>query len=94
MTADSSLSGLTIGTLSLTPTFDSKVLTYTVTTTNATNKVTATPASDEAEVALTVNGSTLENASNASWTVGENTLIAKVTNGEASTTYTVTVTKS
>lgn len=94
MTADSSLSGLTIGTLTLTPAFDSAVVEYTVDTTNATNKVTATAASDKAEIAITLNGSELANASNASWAAGENTLLVVVTNGDSSTTYTVTVTKS
>lgn len=88
------MSGLTIGTLTLTPAFDGSVLEYAAATSNATNKVTATATDSEATVALTLNGSPIENGSNAAWTDGENTLVVTVTNGEATTAYTVTVTKS
>ena len=92
MSAD--LSSLTIGALSLTPEFDSGVTAYTVSTANATNKVTAV-AADENAVIQILNGETeIENGTSASWSVGENTLTIKVTNGSAEKTYTVTVTRS
>lgn len=46
------LSGLTIGVLTLDPTFDPDVKSYSTTTTNATNTITATPEDDGAEVAI------------------------------------------
>ena len=92
MSAD--LSSLTIGALSLTPEFDAGVTAYTVSTANATNKVTAV-AADENAVIQILNGETeIENGTSASWSVGENTLTIKVTNGSAEKTYTVTVTRS
>jgi hypothetical protein len=92
MSAD--LSSLTIGALSLTPEFDSGVTAYAVSTSNATNKVTAVAADENATIQI-LNGETeIENGSSATWEVGENTLTVKVTNGSAEKVYTVTVTKS
>lgn len=88
------LSGLTIGSLSLTPAFSADVTEYTAATTNATNKVTATAADDDATIAITLNGSALENDTAATWQTGENTVVILVTNGTKTKTYTVTVTKS
>lgn len=67
---------------------------YTASTTNATNKITATPASDTASVAITVGETVVENGSAATWAAGENVVTIKVADGEAEKTYTVTVTKS
>lgn len=92
MIADLSL--LTIGALTLTPAFDADVTEYAVTTANATNKVTAVAADENATVQI-LNGETeIENGNSATWAVGENTLTVKVTNGSAEKTYTVIVTKS
>lgn len=82
-----------IGSLTLSPTFDPNVTTYTATTTNASNGVTATAADNNATVSITLNGTALSGGS-ASWETGDNTLAITVTNGSASKTYTVTVTKS
>lgn len=88
------LSGLTIGSLSLTPAFDSATKAYTATTTNASNKVTAAPTDESAEVSI-LNGETpVENGGSAAWETGENVLTITVTNGTAEETYTVTVTKA
>jgi len=70
------------------------VTAYTASTTNATNKITATPASDTASVEITVGETEIENGSAATWAAGENVVTIKVTDGDAATTYTVTVTKS
>ena len=90
------LSGLTIGSLTLTPSFDKDVTEYTATTTNASNKVTATPADETATVSI-LNGETpVTNGSNASWAEGENVLTITVTDGvdnPITKTYTVTVTR-
>lgn len=88
------LSGLTIGALTLEPTFDPDVVSYTANTTNATNTVTATPEDDEASVTI-LNGETpVSNGAAATWAEGANTVTITVKNGAAQKTYAVTVTKS
>ena len=63
-------------------------------TSNATNKVTATPATEGDEVVI-MNGETeVTNGQSASWEIGENTLTITVGEGTGAQTYTVTVTKS
>ena len=91
--ADSTLSALTIGNLALTPTFDSAVTAYTVTTSNNQNKITATATDEDATIAIKVGDTTIENETAPTWDAGENVVTVTVTNGSESTTYTVTVTK-
>ena len=70
---------------------------YTATTSNATNKVTATAADDTASVKIMLGETEVTNGGNATWEVGENELVITVTDGTGPTltkTYTVTVTKS
>lgn len=86
------LSGLTIGSLTLTPEFSSDVTTYAVTTTNATNKVTATPTSADATVECKLGDTEFDSGDTLTWAEGENTVTVKVTGDDGSTTYTVTVT--
>lgn len=89
------LSGLTIGALTLTPAFDGAVTSYTATTSNATNTVTATPEDSKSTVAILLNSSTpVDNGSAATWATGTNTLKVTVTNGTEQEVYTVTVTKT
>lgn len=88
------LSGLTIGALTLTPTFDPDTTEYTATTTNATNTVTATPEDDGATVTI-LNGETpIDNGTAATWTDGANVVTITVKNGTAQKVYTVTVNKT
>ena len=88
------LTGLTIGALTLTPTFDADVEEYAVTTSNASNKVTAT-AAEGLTVTLDLDGTAIENESSPSWEVGPNILTVTVENGIGeSTAYVVTVTKT
>ena len=89
-----SLKGLTIGSLTLTPAFDPDVTEYAVTTTNASNKVTATPESADAEVVITANDVEIESGDSVTWTEGENEVVIEVTGDDGTTTYTVTVTAS
>ena len=91
--ANVNLSALTIGSISLDPTFAAGTTAYTAETSNATNAITATAADENAGVAITVNGDSLTNGSSATWEEGENTVVITVTNGGSSKTYTVTVTK-
>ena len=89
------LSGLTIGALPISPSFDPDKTEYTADTSNATNTVTATPEDPAASVEIRLNDSTpLENKTAASWQEGSNTLTIKVTNGGEAKTYTVTVAKA
>lgn len=89
------LSGLTIGTLTIAPTFDPDVTSYTVTTSNATNKITATCDDSTVEIEIKVNGTEIQNETAASWVSGENTVVVTLTaTGGATNVYTVTVTKS
>lgn len=56
--------------------------------------MTATPTDQDATVAITNGSTSVTNGEAATWEVGENTLTIVVTNGTATETYTVTVTKS
>lgn len=73
--------------------FASDTTAYTVTTTNAGNTVTATASDPNATIEISKGIATVENGTRVTWDDGENVLTIKVTNGGASTTYTVTVTK-
>ncbi len=88
------LSALTVGSLAITPAFDGDVETYAASTTNATNVITATPEDVGATVAITVGQTAVANGSAATWASGDNTVTIKVSNGGATKTYTITVTKS
>lgn len=91
---------MTIGELTLSPTFDSEVLEYTVTTSNATNKVTATTDDPSAAIVIVltnseeIEGAAVPNGTSATWASGENILTITVTDGASETVYEVTVTKS
>ena len=68
-----------------------------MTTTNATNTLTATPADETAEAEVKL-GETEVTAGDdgkysLTWEEGENTVTVKVTDGNVSKTYTLTVTK-
>ena len=98
---DATLSALSLGSVSLSPAFDSETTTYTASTTNTTNTVTATPANAGAKVVITNKGTTggaveIPNGTAATWQAGTNTLTITVTAEDGTTTkaYTVTVTKS
>lgn len=91
---DATLSALTIGSLTLTPAFSKEQTSYTASTTAAKNKITATATDSNATVTIKNGDSDVESGSDATWETGENTITVTVKNGTASTTYTVTVTKS
>lgn len=93
---DATLSALSVGSLTLTPTFASGTLTYTAATTNASDVVTAVPGNAAASMKLTVGGEEIENGTAATWATGSNTLQIVVTAADGTTTktYEVTVTKS
>lgn len=80
--------------MTLTPTFSSNVTEYTATTSNATNKVTATATDENAEVVIMLGSTAITNGGNATWAEGENELTITVSEYGDETVYTVTVTAS
>ncbi|MGL4284569.1 MAG: cadherin-like beta sandwich domain-containing protein [Eubacterium aggregans] len=91
---DTTLASLSIGSKTLSSAFNKNVIAYTVDTTDATNTITAAASASGATVEIK-NGSTAVTSGNAAtWVSGANTVTIKVTNGSASQTYTVTVTKA
>lgn len=93
-TPDTSLSSLSIGSLTLSPAFDKSKTEYTASTATATNTITAAASDTDATVEIKNGTTTVTNGGSATWTSGENVVTIKVTNGSATKTYTVTVTKS
>ena len=95
------LASLRIGNLTLSPAFAASKITYTASTTNATNTINAVPADVGATIEITNTHDTNEvdsydNGAAIQWADGENTVKVKVTaaSGTGNKTYTVTVTKS
>lgn len=87
------LASLSIGALTITPSFSDETFTYTAETSNASNAVTAVGAED-ANVSITVNGTAHTSGQSATWDTGENLVVITVSKvGKTSTVYTVTVTK-
>jgi hypothetical protein len=98
---DADLEALTVGALSLSPSFDAGVTTYTASATSATASaaVTATPAQNGAEVEITVtapNGTkkNVVNGQAAALATGANVIAVTVKNGNAVKVYSVTVTRA
>jgi len=88
------LTALTIGDLALTPEFAPAFSNYVAATTNATDTVTAT-GEEDTTVIITVNGEAHTSGNAATWTAGSNNVVVTVSKaGEASSVYTVAVTKS
>lgn len=97
---DAALQSLTVGALSLSPSFASGTLTYTASAANNVSSaaVTATPAQGDASVEITVTASTttknVVNGGSAALAVGDNVLKITVKKGNATRVYTVTVTRA
>lgn len=88
------LASLSIGSLTLSPSFSSTTTAYTASTSNATDTVSAVGASGTT-VSIKVNGTTHTSGTAATWNAGSNTIAITVSkSGFTTTTYTVTVTKS
>ena len=89
---DARLASLTIGALDLVPVFNKSTFSYTLTTANASNTITAVPKDGEATVEILVNTVAHTNGTAATWNAGENTVEVNVTMGTETETYTVIVT--
>lgn len=96
LSTDATLSSLSLGAAALSPSFAAATVTYTASTTNATNVINAVPSNAGADIGITLNGTEVANGSALAWTAGSNTVVVKVTAEDGTTTksYTVTVTKS
>jgi len=88
------LDSLSLGSLSLSPSFDAATTDYTASTTDASNNIEAVAASDDATIAIAVDGTSHDNDTAYSWSSGENVITITVTNESEAEVYTVTVTKS
>lgn len=91
---DTNLDSLSLGSLTLDPSFDASTTEYTASTTDASNNIKAVAAADDATVAIAVDGTSHENDTAYTWSSGENVVSITVTNESESKVYTVTVTKS
>lgn len=91
--AVAALRALTIGSLTLSPAFDPNEDTYTTTTTNTSDVISAVPTTGSLAI-IKVNGKKVQNGAAAIWTDGANTVAIAVTNGDETVNYAVSVTKS
>lgn len=91
---DATLSSLTVGTETLTPTFAAGTTSYAITASGTSAAVTATPAQADAVVAIAYNGKNISNGASVTWTSGAYPLTITVKRGNSTRVYTVTVTKS
>ena len=97
---NAALQALTVGSLTLSPTFDADVLTYTASAANNVSSVavTATPEQADAGISITVtSGTTTKNVNNggsAALAVGANVLTITVGKGNNTRVYSVTVTRA
>jgi len=95
---DANLSNLSLSTGSLSPTFDTEVLSYTASVGFTTTSLTVTPVATNGDASITVDGSSTSsgNASDAIvLSEGENTIeiVLLAEDGETTKTYTVVVTR-
>lgn len=91
---DADLDSLSVGTGSLSPTFDAATQSYTLSTTAASLAVNAAAAQIAANVAISYGGKNVANGGNITPTAGASTLTVTVTNGNATKVYTVAITKT
>ena len=90
---DTTLTDLTVGSITLSPTFGPETLTYTGTVTGASDAVTASASQAKAKVHLEFGGKNYPNGATLKWNTGANTVNVVVENGVSERTYTLTLTK-
>lgn len=93
---DAQLSALSIGSESLSPSFSATTYSYTVTASNASDKIEATAAAAGAQVTINYNGANVRNGGTVTWTADDEAhpLTITVKQGNAVRVYTVNVTKA
>lgn len=90
---DATVDSLTIGSETLSPSFNSGVYSYAVTASAASDKVDVTTAQADASVAIAYVGKNVKNGGTVTWESGANPLTVTVKKGNATRVYTITVTK-
>ena len=93
---DAQLLGLTIGSETLAPTFDSETYAYTLTAAQASDKIEATPAQAGAQIEIAYGGKNIRNGGTVTWTADSTAhpLTVTVKQGNAVRVYTINVTKA
>ena len=91
---DTSLSALTVGSLSLSPTFNKSTYEYTASASVASVAVNGTATASDSVVTVEAGGKVYENGSSVKLNMGENVIKINVANKTYVDTYTVTVTRS
>ena len=91
---DTSLSALTVGSLSLSPSFNKSTFEYTTSGSVASVAVNGTAAASDSVVTVEAGGKVYENGSSVKLAMGENVIKVNVSNKTYVDTYTVTVTRS
>ena len=91
---DTSLSALTVGSLSLSPSFNKSTFEYTTSGPVASVVVNGTATSSDSVVTVEAGGKVYDNGSSVKLAMGENVIKVNVSNKTYIDTYTVTVTRS
>ena len=91
---DTSLSALTVGSLSLSPSFNKSTFEYTTSGSVASVAVNGTATASDSVVTVEAGGKVYENGSSVKLNMGENVIKVNVANKTYVDTYTVTVTRS
>ena len=92
---NASLADIKVSNNTLSPVFAADTLAYTVETTDASNAITALPADATAAMEITYNDKVIANGSRITWATGSGNVVKiKVTDGSATKTYEITVTKA
>lgn len=93
---DAQLQALSVGSETLSPTFDPDVYTYTIAASSTSGKVEATAAQAGANIAIAYNGTNVRNGGTVTWTADGKAypLTVTVTMGNKVRVYTINVTKA
>ena len=91
---DATVQSLTIGSETLSPTFNTGIYTYAVTASAASDKVEVTAAQADAAVEIAYNGKNVNNGGTVTWATGSKPLTVTVKRGNTVRVYTINVTKS
>ena len=91
---DTSLSALSVGSLSLSPTFNKSTYEYTASASVASVAVNGTATASDSVVTVEAGGKVYDNGSSVKLNMGENVIKINVSNKTYVDTYTVTVTRS
>lgn len=91
---DATVDSLTIGSETLSPSFNSGVYTYAVTASATSDKVDVTAAQADASVAIAYSGKNVKNGGTVTWESGTKAMTVTVKKGNVTRIYTINVTKS